>query len=173
MEEVVLVDSKDREIGRMEKLEAHKKGVLHRAFSVLIFNSRHELLIQRRSEGKYHSGGLWTNTCCSHPRPEEPVHEAAKRRLMEEMGIDLQPEFLYKFIYKTELDNQLTEHELDHVFTGTFDGEPNINKDEVDDWKYVDLKTLKADIEANADHYTHWFKIIIENIAPHLKLKVA
>lgn len=173
MEEVVLVDTQDRAIGTMEKLEAHEKGLLHRAFSVLIFNSRGELLLQKRGKDKYHSGGLWTNTCCSHPRPSEPVHEASKRRLMEEMGIDLQPEFLYKFIYKTTLDKQLVEHEFDHVFTGTYDGEPVINKNEVEDWKYVDLKTLKSDMAANADNYTHWFKIIIDNITPHLKLKVA
>ncbi|MBL6447992.1 isopentenyl-diphosphate Delta-isomerase [Fulvivirga sp. 29W222] len=173
MEEVVLVDSQDREIGRMEKLEAHKKGLLHRAFSILIFNSRGELLIHKRDVNKYHSGGLWTNTCCSHPRPSEPLHEAAKRRLMEEMGIDLQPEYLYKFIYKTPLDNQLIEHELDHIFTGIFDGKPVINRDEVEDWKYIDLKSLKADMEINADNYTHWFKIIIDNITPHIKLEVA
>ncbi|UII32356.1 isopentenyl-diphosphate Delta-isomerase [Fulvivirga ulvae] len=173
MEEVVLVDTKDKETGRMEKLEAHQKGLLHRAFSVLIFNSRGEVLIQKRSKSKYHSGGLWTNTCCSHPRPSEPVHEAAKRRLTEEMGINLQPEFLYKFIYKTELDKKLIEHELDHVFIGTYDGEPVINKDEVEDWMYIDLKTLKADMDINADKYTHWFKIIIDSITPHLKSKVA
>lgn len=169
MEEVVLVDAHDREIGTMEKLEAHRKGLLHRAFSVIIFNSKGELLLQKRGEDKYHSGGLWTNTCCSHPRPSESLQNATKRRLMEEMGIDLQPEFLYKFIYKTALDKQLIEHELDHVFTGFYDGVPNINKNEVDDWRFVDHNTLKADMVSNRENYTHWFRIIMDNIEPHLK----
>lgn len=152
----------------MEKMEAHEKGVLHRAFSVLIFNSKGELLLQKRAIEKYHSGGLWTNTCCSHPRPGEPVEEAAKRRLKEEMGMDLQPEFLYKFIYKTKLDRDLTEHELDHVYIGISDSDPNINKTEVEDWKYLDFQTLKADMVANRDSYTLWFQIIIDHVEPYL-----
>jgi isopentenyl-diphosphate delta-isomerase len=120
--EVILVDSEDNPIGTMEKMEAHEKGLLHRAFSVLIFNSKGQMLLQKRARSKYHSGGLWTNTCCSHPAPNESVAEAAKRRLKEEMGIDAEPKFAYKFIYKTPLDQNLVEHEVDHVFTATFDG---------------------------------------------------
>jgi len=121
---VILVDESDHELGSMEKMEAHRKGVLHRAFSVLLFNSKGEVLLQKRSASKYHSAGLWTNTCCSHPKPAENIDIAVRRRLQEEMGIDSNPEFAYKFIYKTTLDNNLTEHELDYVFIGTFDGEP-------------------------------------------------
>src|SRR5690349_19964529 len=118
MEQVILVDEHDREIGLMEKMEAHRKGVLHRAFSVVLFNSKGEVLLQKRSKNKYHSAGLWTNACCSHPRPNEPLQVAVKRRLQEEMGIDVDPQYLYKFLYQVELQNNLIEHELDHVFIG-------------------------------------------------------
>src|SRR5688572_12077294 len=114
MEQVILVDENDKEIGTLEKIEAHRKGLLHRAFSVLLFNSKGELLLQKRSSKKYHSAGLWTNTCCSHPKPGESVKEAASRRLQEEMGVNSNPEFAYSFIYKTELENGLIEHEFDH-----------------------------------------------------------
>ncbi|ELR70638.1 Isopentenyl-diphosphate delta-isomerase [Fulvivirga imtechensis AK7] len=169
MEEVILVDAKDNETGTMEKLAAHQKGLLHRAFSVLVFNTKGELLLQKRAGNKYHSGELWSNTCCSHPRPGESTQEAAERRLMEEMGIDLRPSFLYKFIYKVELDNKLTEHEFDHVFTGFFDGEPVVNPHEVEDWKYVDLHDLKRDMSSNPDRYTSWLHMIIQNIGHHIK----
>src|SRR5687768_10210348 len=118
MEEVILVDLLDNPIGTMEKMEAHRKGELHRAFSVLVFNSKGEMLLQKRSKKKYHSGGLWTNSCCSHPLPGEKIEVAASRRLKEEMGIDLMPRFSYKFIYRTDLDNALVEHEYDHVLIG-------------------------------------------------------
>src|SRR5688572_25752718 len=131
MEEIILVDEQDNAIGTMEKMEAHRRGVLHRAFSVVLFNSSGDLLLQRRAENKYHSGGLWTNTCCSHPLPTESIRDAAQRRLKHEMGINLKPEFAFKFIYKTPLDKNLIEHELDYVFIGTFDGKPVINKEEV------------------------------------------
>lgn len=169
MEEVILVDTKDNETGTMEKLMAHEKGLLHRAFSVLIFNTRGELLLQKRARNKYHSGALWSNTCCSHPRPGESTQEAAGRRLMEEMGLDIQPTFLYKFIYKTTLDNNLVEHEYDHVFTGFFDGEPTINPHEVEDWKYMDLLDLKDDMDNNPHQYTCWLHLIIQNIGHHIK----
>lgn len=158
---VILVDEGDCELGSMEKMEAHRKGVLHRAFSVLLFNSKGEVLLQKRSSFKYHSASLWTNTCCSHPKPYENIDIAVRRRLQEEMGIDTNPEFAYKFIYKAALDNNLTEHELDYVYIGTFDGEPIINLHEVEDWKFVSLDTAREDIKVHPELYTHWFKLII------------
>jgi isopentenyl-diphosphate delta-isomerase len=161
MEMVILVDHNDVAIGTMEKMEAHRKGQLHRAFSVLVYNSKGEILLQKRALNKYHSGGLWTNACCSHPLPGEKIEDAARRRLREEMGIDLQPEYAYKFIYKTDLDQNLIEHEYDHVYKATFNGEPSINKAEVDDWKFVDLAWLKTDVARNPEAYTYWFKLIL------------
>jgi isopentenyl-diphosphate Delta-isomerase len=162
MAEVILVDTEDNAIGTMEKMEAHEKGLLHRAFSVLVFNSKGELLIQKRASSKYHSGGLWTNTCCSHPSPHESIEQAAKRRLKEEMGIEVQPTFAYKFIYKTNLDKNLIEHEVDHVLTAQFDGAPLVNEAEVEDWKYVNLKDLQSDVQINPHLYTEWFKLILK-----------
>jgi len=163
MEHVVLVDSQDNPIGTMEKLEAHQKGVLHRAFSILLFNSKGELLLQKRAKTKYHSGGLWSNTCCSHPLPGESMADATRRKLKQEMGIDLQPEFAYKFIYKANLDGNLIEHEYDHVFVAKFDGEPIINKEEVEQWKYMKFDFLQAEIIENPDAYTCWFKLMINH----------
>lgn len=163
MTEVILVDANDNAIGTMEKMEAHEKGLLHRAFSVLIFNSKRELLIQKRASTKYHSGGLWTNTCCSHPTPQESIEQAAKRRLKEEMGIEAEPAFTYKFIYKTDLDKNLIEYEVDHVLTAQFDGEPKVNENEVEDWKYVGLKELQRDAQDNPHLYTEWFKLILKH----------
>ena len=160
METVILVDENDQSVGTMEKMEAHERGLLHRAFSVLLFNSKGELLMQKRSRSKYHSAGLWTNTCCSHPRPDEKMEDAIQRKLMQEMNIDAQPVFAYKFIYKADLENGLTEHELDHVFIGTFDGEPEINHDEVEDWKFISLSDLQKEIQNNSEQFTFWFKII-------------
>src|SRR6478752_348872 len=139
MEHVILVDELDNAIGTMEKMEAHQKGILHRAFSILLFNSKGEILLQKRALTKYHSGGLWTNTCCSHPGPSEPIEVAARRRLLFEMGIDVTPSFAFKFTYQAALDHGLTEHELDHVFTAVFDGSPQINPEEVEDWRYMAL----------------------------------
>jgi len=161
MEHVILVDENDRETGTIEKMEAHRQGLLHRAFSVLLFNSNGEVLLQKRSSRKYHSAGLWTNTCCSHPRPGESIADAARRRLQEEMGIDASPEFAYSFIYKTELENGLIEHELDHVYIGSYEGKPHVNNQEVEDWKYESIDWLKKDIVSNPDHYTFWFKEIL------------
>lgn len=163
MEHVILVDREDNAIGSMEKLEAHRKGLLHRAFSVLLFDDEGKLLLQKRSGNKYHSSGLWTNTCCSHPLPGEGLEQATTRRLKEEMGIIVQPTFAFSFIYKAQLDQELTEHELDHVFIGTYNGPPAINKKEVEDWKYVGLKWLREDIEKHPDAYTVWFKLIIDH----------
>jgi isopentenyl-diphosphate Delta-isomerase len=163
MEHVILVDETDRETGTMEKMEAHRKGVLHRAFSILLFNSRGELLLQKRSSLKYHSGGLWTNTCCSHPQPGEDIIQAANRKLKQEMGIDLYTEFAFKFIYKTSLDHQLIEHEYDYVLIGQFDGQPVINPDEVEDWKFIDMASVKREIENSPEIYTYWFKVILNH----------
>ena len=163
MENIILVDENDNPIGTMEKMEAHRKGLLHRAFSVILFNSSGEVLLQKRSSKKYHSGGLWTNTCCSHPLPDESVKDASRRRLMQEMGIDLQPEFAFKFIYKTDLDNNLIEHECDHVFVGSFNGTPVINTDEVDEWKFMSLPALRTDMKRSPQVYTEWFKLMINH----------
>jgi len=168
-EKVILVDKNDNQVGLMPKLEAHKKGVLHRAFSIFIFNSKYELLLQKRASAKYHSGGLWTNTCCSHPRENEDIFDAANRRLDEEMGIKTSLRKVYDFIYKAELDNQLTEHEFDHVFYGVYDNDPILNKDEADDFKWVDMETLNNDIVKNEDNYTVWFKIAFEYFYNYLK----
>ncbi len=170
MEHVILVDEQDHELGTMEKMEAHVKGVLHRAFSVLVFNSKGEMLIQKRSDCKYHSVGLWTNTCCSHPRPGESIEDAAQRRLKEEMGINIKPSTAYSFIYHTELDGGLIEHELDHVLTATYDGDPVINPDEAQDWQYISVSELKENIERNPEQFTHWFKLIVNH--PELSLAV-
>jgi isopentenyl-diphosphate delta-isomerase len=163
MEEVILVDIEDTAIGQMEKLEAHKKGLLHRAFSILLFNDAGEILLQQRALGKYHSGGLWTNTCCSHPRPNETSQDAANRRLGEEMGVSAKLDFAFKFIYKTKLDHGLIEHELDYVFIGKFNGKPKINPEEVHDWKWLNLSELNNHINANPNHYSVWFKDIMRN----------
>jgi isopentenyl-diphosphate delta-isomerase len=163
MEHVILVDEHDRPTGTMEKMEAHRKGVLHRAFSVLLFNAKGELLIQKRSRTKYHSAGLWTNTCCSHPRPDETLSEAATRRLREEMGIQVEVEPLYSFIYKVNLDGGLVEHELDHVLIGHFDGEPELNANEASAWRYATLAQLKLEALENPEEFTHWFKLILQH----------
>jgi len=168
-EKVILVDKNDKQVGLMPKLEAHEKGILHRAFSIFIFNSKYELLLQKRASSKYHSGGLWTNTCCSHPREGEDTLDAANRRLDEEMGIKTSLRKVYDFIYKAELDNQLTEHEFDHVFYGVFDNDPILNEDEAEDFKWVDMETLNNDIIKNEDNYTVWFKIAFEYFYNYLK----
>ena len=170
MEEVVLVDEQDNVIGTMEKLEAHKKGILHRAFSILLFNSKGEILLQKRALHKYHSGGLWTNTCCSHPLPGEEMKEATSRKLKQEMGIDAKTDFLYKFTYRAPFNNGLVENEMDHVYTGIFNGTPNINTEEVEAWKFMNVESLKKDITENPHHYTAWFKLIMNH--PQLELSI-
>ena len=170
MEElVVLVDKNDNQIGLMPKMEAHEKAVLHRAFSVFTFNNKGELLLQQRAAHKYHSPLLWTNTCCSHQREGEANIEAGKRRLQEEMGFTTELKEVFSFIYKAPFENGLTEHELDHVMVGDFDGEPNINKDEVESYKWMLLEDVKNDIENNPEIYTEWFKIIFKESYKKLK----
>jgi len=168
-ENVILVDEKDNQVGLMPKLEAHQKGLLHRAFSVFIFNSDYKLLLQKRASSKYHSGGLWTNTCCSHPRDGEDTADAANRRLYEEMGIKTSLRKVYEFIYRAELDNNLIENEFDHVFYGIYNDDPILNTDEADDFKWIDMETLKNDIDNNADKYTVWFKIAFDYFYNYLK----
>jgi len=168
-EKVILVNEKDEQIGLMPKMEAHEKALLHRAFSVFVFNEQNELMIQQRAFGKYHSPGLWTNTCCSHQREGETNINAGKRRLQEEMGFSTELKDTISFIYKAPFDNGLTEHEFDHILVGYFDGEPDLNPEEVNDWKWMALEELKADMEMNPQLYTEWFKIIFDKYYKHIK----
>lgn len=165
MEElVILVDEHDEQIGTMEKLEAHQKAVLHRAFSIFIFNSKGYLLLQQRAAHKYHSPNLWTNTCCSHQRPGESTKDAANRRLQEEMGMKCDLKDAFTFIYKTPFDNGLTEHELDHVMVGITDELPVINKDEVASFRYIDMLDLEKEMKDNPSLFTSWFTICYDNV---------
>jgi isopentenyl-diphosphate delta-isomerase len=163
---VILVDENDNEIGVMEKQEAHEKALLHRAFSVMVFNKNGELLLQQRALEKYHSGGLWTNTCCSHPKPGETIEQAAHRRLKEEMGFDCELFLHQTFLYKAPFDNGLTEHELDHVLLGYYNSEPDYNLNEVKSTKWINLEMLKKDMEIHPEQFTVWFKMIVENFKP-------
>lgn len=161
-ENVILVDEQDKTIGFMEKLEAHQKGLLHRAFSVFVFNDKGEMLLQQRAASKYHSPNLWTNTCCSHPRPNEDMLQAAKRRLKEEMGLETELQLKGSFIYKARFDNGLTEHEFDYVYTGISNAQPNINKTEVENFSWLSLEKIKSQLKSNPEKFTVWFKIAIE-----------
>ena len=160
-EYVILVNEDDREIGQLEKLEAHRLGLLHRAFSIVLFNEKGELLLQQRAAHKYHSPLLWTNACCSHPRPDETVLDAAHRRLKEEMGMETQLVEAFSFIYKAKLDQGLTEHELDHVLFGYTNQNPVINTDEVEAYKWISINDLLHDLENSPETYTAWFKILL------------
>lgn len=161
-EKVILVSETDDQLGLMGKMEAHEKGVLHRAFSVFIFNKSGQLLLQQRALDKYHSPGLWTNTCCSHQRDGESSIEAGKRRLMEEMGFNCDLEEIFWFIYKADFDNGLTEHELDHVLVGYYDEDPVVNPEEVASFKWMSLEDVKDDISEKPELYSAWFKIIFK-----------
>lgn len=161
-EKVILVNERDEPIGLMPKLEAHEKAQLHRAFSIFILNSKNEVMLQQRASQKYHSPLLWTNTCCSHQREGETNIQAGNRRLLEEMGFSTELKELFHFIYKAPFDNGLTEHELDHVMIGYFDGEPKINPEEVESWKWMDIDAIKEDMQQHPDSYTVWFKIIFD-----------
>ncbi len=164
IEQIILVDKKDNQVGVGEKLDVHIKGSLHRAFSVFIFNSKGEMMLQKRAVTKYHGGGLWTNTCCGHPRPGEDVVSAAMRRLKEEMGFSCYLQKMFDYVYKVKLDKGMTEHEFLHVYRGTFDGKPVLNSAEADGWKWVDVKELKNDIKTNPEIYTPWFKLSMEKL---------
>ena len=170
IEEVILVNEADEELGTIEKMEAHQKALLHRAFSVFIFNSKGEMLLQRRALGKYHSGGLWTNACCSHPRPGETVEAAATRRTMEELGFQPQLKKVFAFTYRADFENGLTEYEYDHVLMGSFDGEPDPNPDEVSEYRYQRMDDIKADLESNPGLFTEWFKIVFHQVEHYLHI---
>jgi len=163
MAEVILVDERDNQIGTEEKLKAHKEAKLHRAFSVLVFNEKGELLLQKRAKTKYHSPGLWTNTCCSHPAPGKDLMQEAKKRLKEEMGFECDLKESFSFIYKADLGD-LTEYEFDHVLLGKFSGDPSPDREEAEDWKWIDLQYLKKDIKENPEIYTPWFRIIFNRV---------
>ncbi len=169
-ENVILVNEKDEQIGLMPKLEAHEKAVLHRAFSVFVFNDNNELMLQQRALSKYHSPGLWTNTCCSHQRDGESNLQAGKRRLQEEMGFVTELEEKTSFIYKAPFDNGLTEHELDHIMVGHYNDAPVINREEVESWKWMPLESVKLDIATNPEEYTAWFKIIFEKFYKYINI---
>ncbi|MCK5123344.1 MAG: isopentenyl-diphosphate Delta-isomerase [Candidatus Pacebacteria bacterium] len=160
--EIILVDKNDQEIGAGEKMKVHQDGKLHRCFSIFVFNSNNEMLLQKRAKAKYHCGGLWTNTCCSHPRKGELLEKEIHKRLQEEMGFDCELKEIGGFIYKAKFDNGLTEHEYDHVFTGKFDGQPKLNPEEADDYKWIGLEELKKEIKKNPEDFTVWFKIALE-----------
>ena len=167
-EEVVLINSKDEVLGSMKKMEAHENGLLHRAFSVFLFNEKGEMLLQKRAESKYHSPKQWTNAVCSHPRMNETYEEAAKRRMDEELGIDVEIEKKFHFLYKAEVGDQLWEHELDHVFTGNYEGDFKLNPEEVSEVRYISLEDLETEMKANPEHFTEWFKIILKEYKEHL-----
>ena len=166
--DVILVDETDLEIGRMEKMEVHQKALLHRAFSVFIFNEKGEMLLQKRAFNKYHSAGLWTNACCSHPRPGDETLAAAAKRLQEEMGFTTILEKVFDFIYKAPFDNGLTEYEFDHVFVGVYQGQIIPNPDEVADFCYMSLEAIKNSMESHADKYTVWFQIAFPKLQAYL-----
>ncbi|HEY8733707.1 MAG TPA: isopentenyl-diphosphate Delta-isomerase [Puia sp.] len=168
LEEVILVNEQDEETGTMEKMEAHRKALLHRAFSIFIFNGKGEMLLQQRGLGKYHSPGLWTNACCSHPRPGEEVEEAAYRRLSEELGIHTELKKIFDFIYRTEFNNGLTEHEFDHVYAGSYDGHLNPDEQEVNDYCFRSMEEIEHDLEQRPYKYSSWFQIAF----PILEIKL-
>jgi isopentenyl-diphosphate delta-isomerase len=159
MEEVVLVDEQDNVVGAMEKMQAHREGRLHRAFSVFIFNDKGEMLLQQRAFNKYHSAGLWTNACCSHPKPNEAIETAATRRLNEELGFETPLEKLFNFTYKASFENGLTEYEFDHVFSGIYNGEIKMNTGEVHDFCYRSLDEIDSNLQTHPQKFTEWFKI--------------
>lgn len=165
---VVLVDREDNALGTMKKMEAHESGTLHRAFSIFVFNSKGELMIHQRALSKYHSPGLWTNTCCSHPRIDEDVETNAHQRLIEEMGFDCELKKAFSFLYKADVGQGLIEHEFDHVFIGKSDILPQINPEEVENWKYMSMDDLRNDIEDHPSNYTEWFKIAFEKVEEFL-----
>ncbi len=163
-EQVILVDEHDQQVGVAGKMEAHEKGMLHRAFSVFIFNSKGQMLLQQRALHKYHSGGLWTNACCSHPGPGEETQAAAQRRLREELGFEVPVEKVFDFLYKKEFDNGLTEHEFDHVYAGEYDHHIEINANEVMDFCYKDMQEIRATLQSNPEKYSAWLYLAFPGI---------
>lgn len=169
MEQVILVDKNDLPLGTMDKMEAHLRGELHRAFSIFIFNVKGEWLLQKRSAEKYHSPGLWTNACCSHPRQGESTEDAAKRRLKEELGIEAEVEYQFPFLYRAEFSNGLIEHEYDHVFFARYDGPFNLNKFEVEEIKFLSKDVILHQINSDPGLFTEWFKMIVQQFSDQLK----
>ena len=167
-EQVVLVSEKDEVLGLMDKMQAHENGILHRAFSVFLFNEQGEILLQKRAASKYHSPNQWTNAVCSHPRNEETYLNAAQRRMQEELGIEAEITPKFNFIYKADVGQDLWEHELDHVFTGTYEGEFKLNNEEVAEVKYVSMEELELEMTETPEHFTEWFKIILKEYKDHL-----
>lgn len=164
-EQIILVDTNDVQVGTLEKLETHKKGLLHRAFSIVVKNNKGDMMLQKRAIGKYHSGGLWTNTCCGHPRNGEDLVSAAHRRLKEEMGFDCPLEEAKAFIYTADVGRDLKENEFLHVFVGKYENDPVLNPEEAEDWKWIAEEELKKDVAENPNDYSAWFKIILKNSA--------
>lgn len=167
-EQVVLVNEQDEVLGLMEKMQAHENGILHRAFSVFLFNGKGEMLLQKRAARKYHSPNQWTNGVCSHPRIDETYLEGAKRRLKEELGIEAELSEKFHFVYKADVGQNLWEHELDHVFTGNFEGEVHLNADEVSEIRYISMEDLDREMTASPENFTEWFKIILAEYKHHL-----
>lgn len=168
-EKVILVDTNDEPLGLMDKMAAHEQALLHRAFSVFILNENNEVMLQQRASHKYHSPLLWTNTCCSHQRAGESNIQAGVRRLQEEMGFKTELKELFHFIYKAPFDNGLTEHELDHVMIGYYNEEPSINREEVEDWKWMTIEDIKEDMYIHPEVYTVWFKIIFDKFYHYIE----
>lgn len=164
MDEVILVDELDNEVGVMEKMEAHQQGKLHRCISVFVFHPDGRLMLQKRAKGKYHSGGLWSNTCCSHPRPGEGVAAAAHRRLWEETGFGCALTEVHAFIYRTEFQNGLIEHEYDHVFVGVSDATPSLNPAEAEEWKWMTPSDLHSDLSVHPEAYTYWLRVALDDV---------
>ena len=170
-EQLILVDEQDNQTGALDKLSVHQKGLLHRAFSVFIFNSKDELLLQQRAQDKYHSSLLWSNTCCSHPLSGEDISDTLERRLEEEMGLKCKTQFVFRFVYKIFFENGLTEHEWDHVYFGRSDELPKPNPEEVKDWKYISLEKLSEEISSNPENFSGWLNICFPEVIKHFKNK--
>ena len=167
-EQVVLISENDEVLGLMDKMQAHENGILHRAFSVFLFNEKGEVLLQKRAAEKYHSPNQWTNAVCSHPRSEESYMQGAQRRLKEELGIEAELTPKFHFIYKADVGGDLWEHELDHVFTGNYNGDFNLNTDEVSEIRYITMEALDEEMKSNPENFTEWFKIILGEYKDHL-----
>jgi isopentenyl-diphosphate delta-isomerase len=162
-DDVIIVNERDEWLGTMGKMEAHKSGALHRAISVFVMNDKNELLLQQRAEGKYHSGGLWSNTCCSHPMPAESTMAAAHRRLQEEMGFDCELEPVFTLRYKADVGSSLIENEFDHIFYGNYNGPVQVNKDEVQDYQYISIENLEKMMKAVPESFTPWLHLALPN----------